>query len=449
MPKLSIIVTAYNIETYIRQCLDCVLAQTLKDIEIIVVDDGSTDGTPDIIRQYAQKDMRIKPILFEKNTIGGVATAANAGMDVATGDFIGFADGDDIYDSQMFGRLYEAAVAHSADLAMCAYQLLDVSTGQLKDPAEADRWRAYPQEVALDLDDTTRREMLRFISVPWRKIYRRDLVERIKLRFPVGDFFYEDNPFHWASILGGQRIVLIPDKLCQHRVARSGQTMVAVDSRLLRIFNHHDNIRDWLRLHGLDRIYGNDLLDWTANQLSWVSQRTEGPLQRKLFDVLRPVIDQYDTNTVEEFGRRNGRGRAFLMLTALKAKNFSGFARAAQSGGPENDGLAVGSGALRGGTLMSRGLFHLRHSGIRETVRMTGRYMREKAGIGPVDTPSRAVQNRHRLTNDDIMAALVILQRDIRGLRSDLGALRDEDISSAKYRENSDQTGALDHGSDR
>lgn len=244
MPKLSIIVTAYNIEPYIRESLDCVLAQTLMDIEIIVVDDGSTDGTPGIIRDYAQKDARIRPILFEKNTIGGVATAANAGMDVATGDFIGFADGDDIYDPKMFERLYEAAVKHSADLAMCGYVLLDASNGQIEEPADAKRWRDYPQETAVDLDDTTRRAMLKFISVPWRKIYRRDLVERINLRFPVGDYFFEDNPFHWASIIGGQRIALVPETLCQHRVARVGQTMATVDSRLLRIFQHHDNIRD-------------------------------------------------------------------------------------------------------------------------------------------------------------------------------------------------------------
>lgn len=424
MPKLSIIVTAYNIEAYIRQCIDGVLAQTLKDIEIIIVDDGSTDGTPDIIRQYAQKDARIRPILFEKNTVGGVATAANAGMDIATGDFIGFADGDDIYDPLMFDRLYEAAVVHSADLAMCAYQLLDESTGQLKDPADADRWRAFPQETAVDLNDTTRREILRFISVPWRKIYRRDLVERINLRFPVGDYFYEDNPFHWASILGGQRIVLIPEKLCQHRIARTGQTMATVDSRLLRIFKHHDNIRDWLRLHGQDKAYSNDLLDWTANQLSWVSQRTEDPLQRELFDVLRPVVDQYDTDTIEEFGERNGQGRAFLMLKALKANDFVDFTRAARSGGLESNGLTPDSVALWDGTLISRGLFHLRHSGIRETARMTGRYIRKKSGMGPVGISRRAVRDKHSLTNDDLMAALVILQRDVRRLRSEIETLQ-------------------------
>ena len=75
MPKLSIIVTAYNIENYLEECLDSVIGQTLTDIEIIVVDDGSTDGTVRIIRDYAERDDRIRPILFAENTIGGVASA--------------------------------------------------------------------------------------------------------------------------------------------------------------------------------------------------------------------------------------------------------------------------------------------------------------------------------------------------------------------------------------
>ncbi|MGR3416349.1 glycosyltransferase family 2 protein [Paracoccus sp. (in: a-proteobacteria)] len=423
MPRLSIIVTAYNIEPYIRESLDCVLAQTLRDIEIIVVDDGSSDGTPAIIREYAERDARIRPILFQTNTIGGVATAANAGIEAATGDFIGFADGDDLYDPTMFARLHEAAIAHSADLAMCDYQLLDARTGETRDPADAGRWRDYPAETALDLDEVTRREMLRFISVPWRKIYRRDLVERINLRFPVGDYFYEDNPFHWAAILGGRRIVLVPEKLCRHRVARVGQTMATVDSRLLRIFHHHDNIRDWLRLHGMDAEYGPDLLGWTANQLSWVSQRTEGPLQRELFDRLRPVIDQYDDQMLEDFGQRNGRGRTFRMLKALKAGDFADFDKAALSGRPAPSGTLPDNGrAARGNTVLARGLYHLRQSGLRETARMTARYVKDRTGL---DLPrhrswQRLGRNPQAVTNEDLMAALTILQKDIRLLRADM-----------------------------
>lgn len=420
MPKLSIIVTAYNIEKYIRQSLDSVLSQTLRDIEVIVVDDGSTDGTASIIHEYSEIDTRIKKILFEKNTIGGVATAANAGMDAATGDFIGFADGDDLYHPSMFARLYDAAVAHDADLAMCGYSLLDEETGRLNDPADVDRWAPYPNETALDLDDTTKREMLAFVSVPWRKIYRRDLVERIDLRFPVGDYFFEDNPFHWASIIGGERIVLIPEKLCQHRVARAGQTMATVDSRLLRIFRHHDNIKVWLRLHGYEQRYGNDLLRWTANQLSWVSRRAKGEILQELYDVLIPVIDQYDAKTIEEFGDTNGRGRTFMMLNSLKERDFLKFSQAATNGSQPNQVSVTGPS----NSLVSRALFHLKHSGVRKTARMTARHLFARTGkeaFKSRTSPKPSLpRDRKKMTNDDLMAALAILQHEVRSLRDEI-----------------------------
>ncbi|MEQ9674461.1 MAG: glycosyltransferase, partial [Roseovarius indicus] len=225
MPKLSIIVTAYNVAAYLGPCLDGIIGQTLEDIEVIVVDDGSTDGTGELVEAYAKADARVRAIRFEENTPGGVGPAANAGLAAATGDFIGFADGDDLYDPRMFGRLYDAAVAHDADLAMCRYHLMDDATGELGEPDEGRYWEPYGETTVVAMDAEQRSALLRFIAVPWRKIYRRDLVERVGLRFPEGDFFFEDNPVHWAAVLGARKVVMVPEYLCRHRVARPGQTM--------------------------------------------------------------------------------------------------------------------------------------------------------------------------------------------------------------------------------
>ena len=92
---LSIIVTAYNIEDYIEQCLDSVAAQTLSDLEVLVVDDGSSDSTPQKIVEFCAGDPRFIPMLLPENSPGGVATAANAGLDRATSPWVGFVDGDD------------------------------------------------------------------------------------------------------------------------------------------------------------------------------------------------------------------------------------------------------------------------------------------------------------------------------------------------------------------
>lgn len=120
--KISIIIPAYNIRNYIEKCLDSVCAQTYRNIEIIVVDDGSTDGTADIIDIYAKnKDSRVRAI-HQKN--GGVTSARLEGVKKAEGEFIGFVDGDDYIEPYMYESLYKNAVEYNADISHCGYQMV-------------------------------------------------------------------------------------------------------------------------------------------------------------------------------------------------------------------------------------------------------------------------------------------------------------------------------------
>ena len=119
--KISIVIPAYNIESYLGKTLDSVLAQTYKNIEIIVVNDGSNDGTADIINTYASKDDRILAIHKEN---GGVISARLRGVEAATGEWIGFVDGDDYVEPQMFSELLDNALIHGADISHCGYQMV-------------------------------------------------------------------------------------------------------------------------------------------------------------------------------------------------------------------------------------------------------------------------------------------------------------------------------------
>ena len=218
MADVSIIVTAYNIEDYIEQCLDSVAAQTLSDIEVLVVDDGSSDSTREKIAAFCAGDPRFIPVLLAENSPGGVATAANAGLDRATARWVGFVDGDDYVEPTMFERLVDAAAGCDADLAMCEYQEVVDGSGERRDPADAHRW-AELTDSCYQLNVPARIQFLRFIAVPWRKLYRRSFIEDNAIRFPVGDGFYEDNPFHWfavhlGAIDGGRspRAVLPPSR---------------------------------------------------------------------------------------------------------------------------------------------------------------------------------------------------------------------------------------------
>ena len=162
MAEVTIIVTTYNIEDYVEQCLASVAAQTLRDIEVVVVDDGSTDGTPERIRAFCAQDSRFVPVLLEENSPGGVATPANVGLDRATSPWVGFVDGADHVEPTMFEKLHEAALTHDTDLAMCDYQEEVDGTGERRDPADAHRW-AQLTDPAYELDVPTSQAFLRFI----------------------------------------------------------------------------------------------------------------------------------------------------------------------------------------------------------------------------------------------------------------------------------------------
>ena len=127
-PKISILIPAYNVEKYIARCLDTIVGQTFGDIEIVIVDDASTDGTLGIIEDYASRDSRIKVIRHPENM--GLVWVRNTGIDASTGDYIMFADSDDTMDLTICEKLYNKAVEEDADLVISGYNR--VSPGRVR-----------------------------------------------------------------------------------------------------------------------------------------------------------------------------------------------------------------------------------------------------------------------------------------------------------------------------
>ena len=412
-PKVSIVVTSYNIESYIGQCLKTICEQTLQEIQIIVVDDGSTDGTQDVIREFVQKDPRIEFIALPENTIGGVASAANAGLEVCTGDYIGFADGDDLYETTMFEKLYSSAVEHGADLAMCQYLLLDESTNERSPPAEERRWDPILQTELFELNIENQKRFLQFIAVPWRKLYRREVVEVNEIRFPVGEFFYEDNPFHWASLLSATSIVVIPEVLCYHRVARVGQSMEVADERLFKMFEHHDIIKNWLIKNDLEDLFRVSLLGWVTSQLEWISQRTPRHLAEKLYDRVSKIYEQYSQpdvdQMIEEFAKgKRARRLAEALLNGSQPQFFEILS-------------PVSEPAPLKRSLFREGVYRLRTEGIATTSGLTARYLARKMGI-KVGQPT-ALRPTDPVKNTDLLFALTVLQERLDRIEKKIDSL--------------------------
>lgn len=172
MPLISIIIPAYNIEDYIGTCLDSLLKQTYKNLEIIVVDDGSSDNTGKIIDEYTVKYENIK-VIHKKNA--GVSAARNSGIDIASGHYIGFVDGDDIVDDNMFEILINNAIEYNADISHCGYKMVF--------PSRIDYY--HNTEVLVEQDNELGLKDLlvgnRVEPGLWNKIYKKELFEDIRI----------------------------------------------------------------------------------------------------------------------------------------------------------------------------------------------------------------------------------------------------------------------------
>ena len=311
----------------------------------------------------------------------------------------------------MFERLVSAAAECDADLAMCEYQEVVDGSGERRDPADAHRW-AELTASCYKLDIHTRKQVLRFIAVPWRKLYRRSLLEDNAIRFPVSDRFYEDNPFHWFSVISAGSIAVVPEVLCYHRVGRTGQTMAAADERLFQIFGHHDTIYSWLVTKGLLEVYQANLLGWVISQMEWIARRTPPPLRRKLFDTLVPIFAAYSESDIATALREGNKGvNAQRLCTAVAKQEYGSFVRTlARRPGANNPVVSAA--------------FHLRYSGVLHTAVLAARYVRNRVqGSRVTQTVSRVTRVWSEPRQQDVMFGLMVIQQRLGGLQSQLGEL--------------------------
>ncbi|WP_281288467.1 glycosyltransferase [Saccharibacillus brassicae] len=175
-PLVSVIVPVFNVEHYLGRCLDSLLAQTLENIEIIVIDDGSTDGSPAVAREYEKRDERIQVIRQENRGLSG---ARNTGLDAASGEFVGFVDSDDWILPKTFETMYRSAQKHEADLCACDYTLA-YEDGRLEHGVLG--LRSEKLELPLFGLDKFWNDK-RYSVVVWNKIYRRSIIQSQALRF--------------------------------------------------------------------------------------------------------------------------------------------------------------------------------------------------------------------------------------------------------------------------
>lgn len=210
-PKVSVIVPVYNVAEYLGQCLDTILLQTLQDIEVICVDDGSTDNSLEILNTYAFLDERIK-VIHQENA--GPGAARNRGMKDATGEFVIFLDSDDFFHPEMLEKMVAKAEEDESDVVVCGVTFFDDTTQQ-------DIGEEIPDSHFLTSSPIIPKEHFNDLffcrAWMWQKLIRHSLLTKNDLQFP--DFkFQEDIPFSYTMMALANKISLVPDTLVHYRL---------------------------------------------------------------------------------------------------------------------------------------------------------------------------------------------------------------------------------------
>ncbi len=210
-PKVSVIIPVYNVEDYLRECLDSVVNQTLREIEIICVDDGSTDKSLDILLEYAEKDNRIT-VLKQENLYAGVAR--NAGLAVARGEYLSFLDSDDFFELNMLEEMYKKAKKDGSDIVVCnAFKVVD---GELQEGIfvrekniKNDIFSCYEEYPASHIFQT-------IYGFPWNKLFSHSLINDYKIHFSSINH-HNDTSFVMSSLVAAKQISYIPAKYIYYR----------------------------------------------------------------------------------------------------------------------------------------------------------------------------------------------------------------------------------------
>jgi len=248
-PRVSVIVPVFNVEEYVARCIDSLLRQDLKDIEIVVVNDGSSDGTGRIVERYAREHGNVR-LLNQPNS--GLSAARNAGMSIASGSYLGFVDGDDWVDGSMYSSMLDRAEVSGADLVIANGQLYNHETGELRPVQDFRIWRELRRATpGLEFSPRSSPELFILDTSACKRLYRRSFLESIEFEFPAGKIF-EDVPTHYRLLLKARKVALVDTPLYFYRTHRPGRITAREDRSLFQVFEVLDQVIDDLNRESAD-----------------------------------------------------------------------------------------------------------------------------------------------------------------------------------------------------
>lgn len=271
MPKVSVIIPIYGVEKYLRQCLDSVVSQSLRDIEIILVDDGSKDSCPTICDEYAKKDKRIV-VIHKKNT--GYGHSINMGIAKAKGNYIGIVEADDWVDSNMFEQLYQKATEVEADFVKSNFYKYSgkKNTNEISN--------IVPREVAnITFEPVTNNTVMNKGPSIWAAIYKKEFLikNNIKLLETPGAS-YQDTGFHIKTFFSAKKAYFFDKAFYHYRVDNEGSS-VKDTNKIFCVCDEWSEIIRWAKENETYNQISGLLCALEYNTYIWNFKRLSGEIQ--------------------------------------------------------------------------------------------------------------------------------------------------------------------------
>ncbi|HET6530305.1 MAG TPA: bifunctional glycosyltransferase family 2 protein/CDP-glycerol:glycerophosphate glycerophosphotransferase [Actinoplanes sp.] len=232
MTMISVVLPVFKVQAYLAQCLDSVLNQAFRDIEVIAVDDASPDRSGEILAGYAARDSRVKVVTLAENA--GLGRARNAGLDAATGDYVWFVDSDDWLALDALGAVARRLRETEADVLVTGFDRRHWN-GRIEPGSGMETLAEAPETFTLE----SWPRIIKVLHVAWNKIVRRDLLVKLGFRFEPG--WYEDISFTFPVLAAAGRISTLPRVCVHYRQRRTGAITRTVDDRHFAIFDHWEH----------------------------------------------------------------------------------------------------------------------------------------------------------------------------------------------------------------
>lgn len=288
MCKVSVIVPIYNDENFIKQCITSIQNQTLKDIQIICVDDGSTDTTPAILEEMEKEDPRLL-VLAQENQ--GAGAARNLGMQHAEGDFISFLDSDDVFDPCMMERMVEKAEKERLDIVVCRADRFQSDSGS-REPMD---WSIHedwlPDHSPFNSLDIKGNFFETFVWWPWDKLFRRDFLNRTGLHFQslrtTNDLF-----FTAAAMLLARRIAVLDKILVHQRVGIPSSLSSTREESWDNFYKALIKLRTFMKARRIYDRFEQDFINYCLNFSLWHLDTIEGKSFMQLYTALQKKMIQ-------------------------------------------------------------------------------------------------------------------------------------------------------------